>query len=162
MEGGASATSQVVPARTCVRILLRDTHGEENPRFYFTCARCFTCKTRVCHLRKWTARCVSAAALQGERQKRLKSRGQRQVKLYWMFDPRSRRRLCDAWQMSREERCQFIASARLLSKRVPEKPRVRDVTVDGDIEPNPGPSLPGSATSTAAFHQWYLNVGACE
>ena len=148
-----------------VRVLLRAEKSEPEPRLLFTCTRCFVVKMRLHRLRRWTQRCTPDASLQARRQKQLKILGPRRAQLYTQFDQRNRRKLCDIWNMSADERKQLQARVQLLSKQGPANQWIRDVTADGDVEPNPGPSTSSSGDSRPgpdAFRLTYVNVGGVE
>ena len=153
-----------------VHTLLRAEKCEPEPRLFFTCSRCFGVKARVNRLQKWTQRCASDEDLQTERQKQLRTLGPNRAQLYTQFDQRNRRKLCDVWNMTAAERGQLQARVRLLSKQGPANQWIRDVTADGDVEPNPGPSSSSQAAAgdgatdeqPRSFDQWYVNLGGCE
>ena len=153
-----------------VRVLLRAEKSEPEPRLLFTCSRCFVVKMRLHRLQRWTQRCTPEASLQTKRQKQLKTLGPKRAQLYTQFDKRSRRKLCDIWNMCAAERSQLQARVQLLSKQGPANQWIRDVTADGDVEPNPGPSSSSSAATadrdtdawSRPFEQWYVNLGGCE
>ncbi|CAE6971378.1 unnamed protein product, partial [Symbiodinium sp. CCMP2456] len=150
-----------------VRVLLRGVGSEPEPRLFFACSRCFAVKQRVHRLQKWTQRCASDDGLQALRQKKnLRTLGPKRAQLFARFDQRSRRRLCDAWNMTAAERRQHRARVCLHTKQWPANQWVRDVTADGDVEPSPGPSVSSPETAgdsqqgPDAFHLTYVNSGA--
>ena len=153
-----------------VRVLLRAEKDEPEPRFFFTCSRCFAVKQRLHRMQKWTECCAADGALSTVRRKRLKTTGPKRAKLFMQFDQRSRRRLCAIWNMTAVERRQFQERVRLLvPNQGPANQWIRDVTEDGDVEPHPGPSAgsPSAAGDHATdmperpFGQWYINLGGC-
>ena len=139
-----------------MRVCAKGKVGGKAFRFLFTCARCLQTKHRPSHLSRWKFRCVPEEGLAAARSRQFK----RRTKLYLQLHRSHRRKLCDIWQLSPEERQKLAKQARLAPKRGPENQWIRDVTMDGDVEPNPGPSS-SSPTSTRAstFRQWSVNLG---
>ena len=110
--------------------------GEAQPRFFFTCSRCFGVATRPRRLQQWAtpvSRTPSGTRGESSWQQKLTSSFSRLTR-------RSRGHLSTIWKLTAAERAYMTSKLRFATKHGPGQDWVKDLTEDGDVEPNPGPS----------------------
>ena len=135
-----------------IRHLLRG--GGARSRISFTCSRCLLVARTVAQLGTFRSlRCDSS-----HRAVTLRSTGKR--RLFGALGRNGRLLLKRIWGLTQSEHKLLLRRA-ARCKRQAEGDWLRDVTEDGDVEPNPGPSDSSASTVIRPMHIAFLNVGGC-
>ncbi|CAE7372773.1 Pol, partial [Symbiodinium microadriaticum] len=135
-----------------IRHLLRG--GGARSRMTFTCCKCLLVARTLAQLESFrNLRCDCS-----HREVTLRTTGKR--RLYNALDRTGRLLLKRTWGLTQAEHKLLLCRAARCKKQT-EGDWLRDVTEDGDVEPNPGPSDSSASVASNPMRVAFLNVGGC-